>query len=211
MTWRGTLRYAETLDEQRRYRDGVAARAEPEALWGLEHTPVITTGRRDAAVDAARVRAAGYDLVATERGGLATCHEPGQLVGYLFVDASTLGVRRLVAGIEAGVIAYLASLGIPAGLREGYPGVWVGAEKVAAIGLHVSRGVTMHGLALNLRNDLRGFSLITPCGITDGGVTSVLRLRGQAPSPEEAWPRLADRLLEALGRRSGLDTPPPRE
>ena len=197
LTWRGTLRYAETLEEQRRYRDDVARGDAPQAMWGLEHLPVITTGRRDALVDDARVAAAGYDLVRTERGGLASWDEPGQLVGYLFVDASTLGVRRLVAAIEAGLADWLGTQGLPAGPREGYPGVWVGREKVAAIGQHVSRSITMHGFALNLVNDLRGFSLITPCGITDGGVTSVARLLGAAPSPEVAWTAVG----EAVARR----------
>jgi lipoate-protein ligase B len=84
------------------------------------------------------------------------------------------------------------------------PGVWVGPDKIAAIGLHVRRGVTMHGFALNLVNDLRGFALITPCGIVDGGVTTLLRLRGRAPAPEAAWPSVARDLARAL---SSLDSP----
>ena len=198
LTWRGTVAYRETLEDQRRTRDGILAGTLPPQLWGLEHLPVITTGRRDAAVEENKVRAAGYDLVATERGGLATCHEPGQLVGYLLFDCSHFGVRRLVSALEATIAAWLGDLGLPAGPREGHPGVWVGRDKVAALGLHVKRGVTMHGFALNLTNDLRGFSLIIPCGIADGGVSSVARLLGHAPSPEAAWPSLSRRLANAL-------------
>lgn len=186
VTWRGMVPYVETLDAQRRYRDEVIAGREPEALWLLEHPPVITTGRRDVAIDAARVADAGYQFVATERGGLATCHEPGQLVGYCFVDGSRRGIRAIVAGLELGIVGWLATLGVLGADRPAHPGVWVGRDKVCAIGLHVRRGVTMHGFALNLVNDLTGFGLITPCGIVEGGVTSVKRLRGAAPTPKEA-------------------------
>lgn len=198
VTWCGTREYGATLADQRAYRDGVIAGTAPEALWCLEHPPVITTGRRGGVEDEQRVRSAGYDLVATERGGLATCHEPGQLVGYLFLDVSKIGVRRAVAALETGVIAWLATVGLAAQTREGLPGVWVGREKVCALGLHVERGVTMHGFALNLVNDLRGFELIVPCGIVDGAVTSVRRLAGAAPTPEAAAGDVARCVLDAL-------------
>ncbi len=197
VTWRGTLEYGEALLDQRAYREAVIAGTAPEALWLLEHPPVITTGRREAHVDAVRVRQAGFDLVATERGGLATCHEPGQLVGYLFVDASRLGVRRLVAALELAIVGWLADFGVQAGGSAGRPGVWVGREKVCALGLHVKRGVTMHGFALNLVNDLRGFGLISPCGIVEGGVTTLSRLVGGAPTPETAAPSVARAVVSA--------------
>lgn len=187
-SWLGRVPYGPTLAAQREYRGRVAAGEAPEALWLLEHDPVITTGRRvvQDLPPAEVLSAAGYDLHVTERGGLATCHEPGQLVGYLFVDARSIGVRRLVEAIEEGLIHWLRAQGAAAGRREGYPGVWVAAEKLAAIGIHVGRGVSMHGFALNLVNDRRGFSLITPCGIHDGGVGSVRSVLGTAPTPEEA-------------------------
>lgn len=209
--WLGRVPYAATLEAQRAFREEVIHRRAPETLWGLEHEPVITTGRRaESAPDPERVRAAGFALVATERGGLATCHEPGQLVGYVFLDAHTLGVRRLVEALEEGIIAWLAAEGVSAGRREGYPGIWLGRDKVCAIGLHVRQGVTMHGFALNLDNDLRGFGLITPCGITDGGVTTLARARGAAPTPEQAWPSVADAVTRAVSEAragSGLSGP----
>lgn len=153
-------------------------------------------------VDEARIASAGFALVATERGGLATCHEPGQLVGYLIRDVSGIGVRCAVHAIEEGLIDWLAGRGIEARRRLDAPGVWVGPDKVAALGLHVRRGVTMHGFAINLSNDLRGFSLITPCGILDGGVTSVERCSGTSVTPAEAWASVATSVLRAF---EGLD------
>ena len=140
----------------------------------------------------------GWSRVETERGGLATCHEPGQLVGYLVMDASALGARRLVESLEEGLIGWLSSQGIRAERRKNFHGVWVGNDKIAALGLHMDRGFTMHGIAINLCNDLEGFRLITPCGITDGGVTSLRRLQEDAPGPEAAAASVAAALQSAI-------------
>lgn len=196
--WRGRWDYLEALAAQRSRREEVIAGCADPVLWLLEHPPVITLGRRAAMVDEARIASAGYALVATERGGLATCHEPGQLVGYLIRDVSEVGVRRAVHAIEEGLIDWLAGVGIEARRRSDAPGVWVGPDKVAALGLHVRRGVTMHGFAINLSNDLRGFSLITPCGILDGGVTSVERCSGTSVTPAESWASVAASVLRAF-------------
>lgn len=187
VVWKGRVAYGEALAAQRAHRDGLLAGRGNEELWLLEHDPVITTGRRAVDdLDPARIRAAGYALHRTERGGLATCHEPGQIVGYLLCDARRLGIRRTVHAVEEGLIRWLGVVGVPAARRCGYPGAWVGADKICAVGLHVRGGFTMHGFALNLVNDLRGFSLITPCGIRDGGISSVARLVAGAPTPVEA-------------------------
>jgi lipoate-protein ligase B len=188
--WLGTVPYAEALAEQRAHRDALAAGRADEEIWLLEHPPVITTGRRVVAeLDPDAVRGAGFDLVATERGGLATCHEPGQLVGYVLIDARSIGVRRTVQALEAAIAGWLGGRGVRAGARAGYPGVWVGRDKICAIGLHFRAGFTMHGFALNLVNDRRGFGLITPCGIADGGVATLQGLLGPGeavPGPIEA-------------------------
>ncbi len=206
--WKGRVPYEAALDAQRGWREALIAGEVGEELWLLEHPPVITTGRRAVAdLDPERIAAAGYALVATERGGLATCHEPGQLVGYLLADARALGVRRTVAALEAGLIGWLQGLGIVAGRRDDFPGVWVGADKIAAIGLHFKLGRSMHGFALNLTNDRRGFGLITPCGITDGGVTTLARLLAPAaaPEPAEAAGEVGETLVRALlDARSGI-------
>jgi len=205
VVWRGTIEYGQALDEQRAYRERVIAREAPEALWLLEHPPVITLGRRAGEVELDRdtIRAAGFAVHETERGGLATCHEPGQLVGYVFFDASRLGVRRTVETLEDGLLAWCAGRGLGAGRRDGYPGIWVGHEKICALGLHVRLGVTMHGFALNLVNDLRGFGLITPCGITDGGVTTVGRLIGeQGLAPAMVWEEVGSCVVAAFSEAS---------
>lgn len=213
LAWLGRLPYAEALEMQRRRREAVLAGEAAEALWALEHDPVVTTGRRAAAglPDAAWLAARGVELVVTERGGLATFHGPGQLVVYAIVDAGRrgLGPRRLVEALEQGVIDWLGARGLAAGRREGYPGVWVpspaspaGLDKIAAVGLHFRRGVSMHGLALNLRTDLRGFSLIVPCGITDASVTRLAEHDPQAPSPEQAAPAVLDAIRGHLLRAS---------
>lgn len=182
--WLGRLRYGWALRLQRARRDGVLARRAPEAIWLLEHDPVITTGLRsvDDLPPAATLRARGIDLHRVERGGLATWHGPGQLVGYLIVDLATRGfrVKDVIAGVEDGVIAWLATVGIAAGRRDGYPGVWCGTDKICAIGMHFRRGVSLHGFALNLDPDLSGYDLIVPCGIRDGGVTTVRRQIGRS-------------------------------
>lgn len=209
LRWWGRLPYRPTLEAQRRYRDAVRAGEAPEALWLLEHEPVITLGRRAAeGVREEEARAAGFEIVATERGGLATCHEPGQLVGYLFVDARRWGVRRLVEGVEEGLLRWVEGAGVPAARREGHPGVWVrGADppaKLGAIGLHVGSGVTMHGFALNLVNDRRGFGFIVPCGIADAAVATVRERGGRAGlAPAEVAQAVGEEVAAALGMAAG--------
>ena len=202
VSWLGRVPYRATHERQRVRREAVIAGGQ-EAFWLLEHDPVITTGRRDAgALDAVALKAAGIDLVATERGGLATWHGPGQLVGYLIVDLARrrLGVRTMVCAIEQGLIDWLAGQGVAAGRRTSFPGVWVGRDKIAAIGLHFRQGVSLHGFALNLTNGRDGFDRIVPCGITDGGVTRLADHLAGAPSPLEAHPGVASAVSDALAR-----------
>ena len=150
--------------------------------------------------DAEVLKSQGIALHRTERGGLATYHGPGQLIAYAIIDCwgRGLGVKGAVHAMEQGLISWLTELQIEAERRPGFPGVWVGLEKVAAIGMHFKKGVSMHGVAINLTNSLDSFKMISPCGITDGSVTSVERLCGFAPSPEEAAPLLAPHLIRNL-------------
>jgi len=202
VAWLGRVPYREALARQRERREAVIAGG-PEAMWLLEHHPVVTTGRRDAGeIDAAALAAAGIDLVDTERGGLATWHGPGQLVGYLIVDLERrhLHVRTLVSAVEQGLIDWLAGCGVEAGRRDGFPGVWVGRDKIAAIGMHFRRGVSLHGFALNLDCDLGGFGRIVPCGITDGGVTRLADRIPGSPSPADAHSAVAASIRWAMSR-----------
>lgn len=139
-----------------------------------------------------------------ERGGLATVHVPGQLVGYLIVNAGARGiaVRGVVEGIEAGLIAWLSGQGIVAERRHGAPGVWCGDAKIAAVGLHFRRGVSLHGFALNLAPDLACFDWIVPCGLAGSPVTSIAALRGLRLAPASVADAVAADVWSAV-----VDTP----
>lgn len=153
----------------------------PDTLLLLEHEPVYTAGRRTEAWERPRADSSrGADVVDVDRGGRITWHGPGQLVGYPIVRlAEPLDVVAFVRRLEQLLIEVCASLGVSAGRVAGRSGVWVPADdrgpqrKVAAIGIRVSRGVTMHGFAVNADCDLSWFSAIVPCGIADAGVTSL--------------------------------------
>jgi lipoyl(octanoyl) transferase len=196
--WLGRVPYREALHRQRQRREAILAGTEREVLWMLEHDPVVTLGRRggvDRPLD-------GVDVVETERGGLATYHGPGQLVGYPLIDVGRRGggVRTTVTALEDGVVAWLAGRGVRGERRCGFPGVWVGGDKICAVGLHFRRGVSMHGFALNLTVDLGGFSGFVPCGIDDGGVTSLAMVVPRSPTPAEAAEEVASDVLTALRR-----------
>ncbi len=171
----------------------------------LEHTPVITLGRR---ADPAHILASpealaeqGIAVHQVERGGDVTYHGPGQLVAYpiLRLRDHGLGASDYMHLLEEVVIATLADYGIAAGRRAGYIGVWVGHDKLCALGVRVMRGVTMHGLALNVAPNMAHWAAIVPCGIRDGGVGSMAGLLGEAPPMAEVERRLGDRLAQALG------------
>lgn len=200
-SWLGRVSYAQALHAQRQRRDAILCGEATEVLWLLEHPAVVTTGRRAVPdLDRPALAARGIPVVSTERGGLATWHGPGQLVAYVLYDAGRrgLGPKSLVRRLEDTVIAWLGQREIDAGRRPGLPGVWVSHDKICAVGLHFSRGVSMHGLALNLCPDLSAFSLFTPCGVIDGGITSLQRLHGHAPSPEDAAASLGPKLAASL-------------
>jgi lipoyl(octanoyl) transferase len=203
--WLGRLEYRWAWRLQHLRRDGVERGTAPEVLWTLEHDPVVTLGRRAAAVDVEALGGRHVPVVQTERGGLATWHGPGQLTGYLLVDIGRRGwaIKRVVEGIEAGLIGWLATQGVTAGRREGLHGVWVGNDKVGAIGLHVRRGVTMHGFALNLDPGPDAFTGIVPCGVQDGGVTSLARLTGQVLRAEQVADVVGSTVLDAIARANG--------
>lgn len=200
--WLGRQPYGPVLERQRSHREAVIASGEGDALWLLEHEPTITTGRRpvDDLPNESELEARGIHLFRTERGGLATYHGPGQLVAYAIVDCweRGLGAKGAVTSMEQGIIDWLSEEGVQSERRTGFPGIWVGADKIAAVGMHFKKGVSMHGVAINLAKDLSGFNLITPCGITDGGVTSLEDQVGAALPVAEAASRLAPHLLHNL-------------
>ncbi len=170
----------------------------PDLLLLLEHDHVYTNGRggnrAHLLADAATLARLGAAYHEVDRGGDITYHGPGQLVGYPIVDLSGIGrgVRDYVRGMETAIIRTAARFGVEATTVRGYTGVWVGNEKLAAIGVKVGRGVAYHGFALNVCPDLAYFGHIVPCGIRDRGVTSLERLVGRPMSVEEVVPACAE-------------------
>ena len=138
----------------------------------------------------------------SDRGGQVTYHGPGQIVAYLLFDLRRLGltIRALVDGIEGAVVALLADYGLAAGARADAPGVYVGGDKIAALGLRVRRGCSYHGLSLNVDMDLAPYSRIVPCGLFNTGVTTLAALAGPCSTAE-----VAPRLVEHLARQYGFE------
>ena len=188
---------------QREVHARVADGAEPSTVLLLEHSPVYTAGRRTEPLDRPLD---GTPVVDVDRGGKITWHGPGQLVAYPIVRLpDPLDVVAFVRLLEGVIIDTCHELGLDSAERvEGRSGVWVPADsrgparKVAAIGVRVSRGVTMHGLALNCDCDLAAFDRIVPCGIRDAGVTSLTAELGRAVTVAEALPLLEGHLSSAL-------------
>jgi lipoyl(octanoyl) transferase len=178
-----------------------------ERLFLLEHPPVITLGRNareaDVLADAPTLRARGVTIERTNRGGQVTYHGPGQLVGYPILDLhpDRRDVGRYLRDLEEVLIRTLGHLGIAAARQSEGTGVWAGGEKVAALGVHLSRWVTTHGFALNVTTDLTHFDLIVPCGIRTRGVTSIARLLGRPVTFAE----VVEPLVAEFGARFGRE------
>lgn len=179
-----------------------------DRLLLLEHPPVITLGvaareRRDNVLaTAAELARAGVEVRTARRGGDVTYHGPGQLVGYpvIRLAADRRDVHRYVRDLEEVLIRTAAHFGVRAGREPGLTGVWVGRDKLAAIGVRFSRWVTSHGFALNVTTDLDRFRLIRPCGIYDRGVTSLAALTGGAPAADEVAAVVAARFADVFER-----------
>ena len=199
--WLGRILYEDALALQEEL---VAAKiAEPsraDELLLLEHEPVYTIGRTPDQSSLRDATALPHPLVKINRGGQATYHGPGQLVGYPIVDLRIRGqdLHVYLRGLEESLIEALADLGIQAQRREGLTGVWVGERKIASMGVGVRRWVAMHGFALNVGRDLTAFQQITPCGIAGVEMTSVERETGQPWSVQAVGEIVARPLLARL-------------
>jgi lipoyl(octanoyl) transferase len=179
----GLVPYREAYALQCELHAAVAERREPPTLLILEHPAVITHGRKDGedtnlAVPRAELEARGIEVVSTERGGSVTYHGPGQLVGYPIFPVGRR-VRDFLRRLENALVVALAPYGLAARPNPGYAGVYVGEEKVASIGVAVSRHVAMHGFALNVNTRIEDFDLIVPCGLEGVRMTSLERLIGR--------------------------------
>jgi lipoyl(octanoyl) transferase len=197
----GTMPYAQAWKLQRElHGDVVAARGTPDAIGGflllVEHPPVYTLGRvtdpANITITDDQLKALGAEKFEIDRGGDVTFHGPGQLVTYPIFDLTQWkqDLHWYLRAMEEAVIAMLATYGIEGTRVVGRTGVWVGEEKVCAIGIKCSQWVTMHGLALNVNTDLSFFDLIIPCGITDKGVTSMKKILGNDVDMEEVRRRI---------------------
>ncbi|MFN8009963.1 MAG: lipoyl(octanoyl) transferase LipB [Holophagaceae bacterium] len=214
----GRVFYTAGLRMQRALAAWVAEPDRPDQLLLLEHNPVFTLGRNavesDIHVSPAFCEAEGVEIARTDRGGEVTYHGPGQVVAYPICNlrGGREDLGRLVRGLEEAMIRAAAEFGVTAGRLKGAPGIWVetrrGLEKLGAIGLHLSRWITTHGLAFNVAPDLTHFRWITPCGFTDKGVCSLASLLGEgAPTMAEAQAALQRQLCGVLA----LEPAPVRE
>ena len=213
----GTVEYRAAFAVQEHVRDRRQADEIADTLLLLDHPPVYTRGRRshdgELPMGEEWYRSQGIDVVATDRGGKLTYHGPGQLVGYAIMRIGD--VLAYLRSMEQAIIASLATAGVDARVREGLTGVWTGERKIASIGVHVSRGVTTHGFAINVENDLQPFSWVVPCGLEGVLMTSVSRELTRPAHP--ARPRqaglacfrrdAAHAFCQAFGRRQRLVSP----
>jgi lipoyl(octanoyl) transferase len=182
----GVVGYADALALQQALVEDRKAGCVPDQLLLLQHPPVITLGvknrhdRTNILASADVLEQQGVAVFETGRGGDVTYHGPGQLVGYAIVDLKPdrRDVHRYVRDLEQVLIQTAAAFGVTAGRIPGLTGAWVGHDKLAAIGVRISRWVTSHGFAFNVNTDLSHFDLIVPCGIADRGVTSLAKLLG---------------------------------
>ena len=215
----GRVEYEDGLSLMRLAAEAVRASAPPatDFLFLLEHPPIVTLGRsadrRNVLASSDWLESQGLEVHEADRGGDVTYHGPGQVVGYPVVDlADRPDVRRYVAALEEAMICACADHGLAAGRHPEHRGCWIEGRKIGAVGVHLSRWISSHGFAFNVRPEMGHFQAIVPCGIAESGlgVTSLeaeLKALGRAAPPtSEVEDRLAAHLAEALGRRPSRGT-----
>lgn len=200
----GLVEYQQALAMQRQFHQEVVARTRPNSLILLEHPSVFTAGKRTQDFERPTD---GTPVIDVDRGGRITWHGPGQLVGYPIVKLlKPTELVGFVRTLESALIEICSHFGIKSQRVEGRSGVWVcdekGERKIAAIGIRVASGVTMHGFALNVSPDLTAFGQIVPCGIDDAAVTSMARELGREISIPEAISMVEKAITTALGKVS---------
>jgi lipoyl(octanoyl) transferase len=206
VTRAGLVPYRDALAAQKRLEGARVAGTVPDVLLLLEHPPVYTKGRRTTADELPMgedwYRTQGIEVCETDRGGRVTYHGPGQLVGYPIVSLKPYGddVHTYIRNMERVVIESVAAHGVAAGVIEGLTGVWVNDRKIGSIGVHVNRGVTTHGFAVNVSNDLQPFEWIVPCGIESCRMTSLTREIGAEQEIDAFAATVARRFADVYGR-----------
>jgi lipoyl(octanoyl) transferase len=206
----GVVDYADALAMQRALVEDRRAGRVPDLLLLLQHPPVITLGvkgdggRSNVVATTETLAQLGIDVQETGRGGDVTYHGPGQIVGYPILDLKPdrCDVHRYVRDVEDVMIRVCADYGISAGRVTGLTGTWVGAEKIGAIGIRISRWITSHGFAFNVSTNLDHFRLIVPCGIGDRGVTSLEKLTGRTIAIDEVEDAFVHHFAEVFERQA---------
>ncbi len=188
------LALQETLVEQRQRGEG------RDTLFLLEHDPVYTIGRTRDQSSLKQAQATGLPVVEINRGGQATYHGPGQLVGYLVADLQRFGrdLHVFIRRLEQSLVDALSGLELPAQRRDGLTGVWIDDRKIASIGIGVRKWISMHGFALNVTADLAAFDAIVPCGLTNVQMTSVNRETGDEWTVSGLAEWIGPRLVSSL-------------
>lgn len=205
----GLVPYSEALTLQRALVEERRARAVPDLLLLLQHPPVITVGvsgdggRSNVVASAEHLASLGINIHETGRGGDVTYHGPGQVVGYPILDLrpDRCDVHRYVRDIEDVMIRTCFDHSVQAARIQGLTGAWVGTHKIGAIGVRISRWITSHGFSFNVAANLDHFSLIVPCGISDGGVTSLERALGRPVPIEKVEASLVTHFCDIFERR----------
>jgi lipoyl(octanoyl) transferase len=205
----GVVGYEEALALQRRLVEERRADAIPDLLLLLQHPPVITLGvkgdggRANIVTTNERLLELGIAVHETGRGGDVTYHGPGQIVGYPILDLrpDRCDVHRYVRDLEDVMIRVCADYGLTAGRIKGLTGAWIGADKIGAIGVRLSRWITSHGFAFNVNTNLDHFTLIVPCGISDRGVTTLARETGRELSLSDVEDVMVRRFCETFERQ----------
>ena len=188
--------YVEAVGLQRATHRAVVDGSSPDTLLLLEHPSVYTAGKRTEEWERPRD---GTPVIDVDRGGKITWHGPGQLVGYPILRLEEpVDVVGYVRRLEGMLIGVLAELGVEAGRVDGRSGVWVGNDKIAAIGIRVSQGVTMHGFSLNCSNSFEAYERIVACGLADAGVTSISRVLGREVTPTDVVPLVSEHFEHAM-------------
>lgn len=205
----GTVPYSDALAFQRALVEERKAGRIPDQLLLLQHPPVITLGvrgdggRGNVVATAERLAELGIEVVEAGRGGDVTYHGPGQIVGYPIIDLKPdrCDVHVYVRDVEDVMIRVCADYGLAAGRIPGLTGTWIGAEKIGAIGVRISRWVTSHGFAFNVATNLEHFQLIVPCGISDRGVTSLERATGRSMAIDQVEDAFVRHFSEVFDRQ----------
>lgn len=205
--WLGLVGYDQGLQWQERAVEGLRSSDAPEQLLLLEHPHVFTLGRgadsSNILADQQQLQTNSVEVHETGRGGDVTYHGPGQLVGYPIINLKPdrCDVHRYVRDIEEVLIRTIAEFGVTGTRIPGLTGVWVGNEKIGAIGVRIARWITSHGFALNITTDLNYFKMIVPCGISGKGVTSLSRVTGRQIELGEVAQVVASQFGKVFGRR----------